>query len=137
MRHLLVAFAASILLAFGLLAAFDRGPAGSDPPLVSDLSTNSAAPPRHSGVVRSADSFGEILPPDRFEGDNSALIVFGHADVIASLCGAQNLACTWFQQGVPIMAAPNPCLLANRDLYAAILCHELGHANGWPKTHGD
>ena len=32
--------------------------------------------------------------------------------------------------------APNPCSYPETDLYARILCHEIGHANGWPATHG-
>jgi antirestriction protein ArdC len=32
---------------------------------------------------------------------------------------------------------PNPCAFPDSDAYAHLLCHELGHANGWPPTHGD
>jgi len=32
--------------------------------------------------------------------------------------------------------APNPCSFPDTDAYARILCHEIGHANGWPSTHG-
>jgi hypothetical protein len=32
---------------------------------------------------------------------------------------------------------PNPCDYPAGDEYAALLCHELGHLNGWPATHGD
>jgi hypothetical protein len=31
------------------------------------------------------------------------------------------------------MTLPNPCIAgAHGDPYAAVLCHELGHVNGWP-----
>jgi hypothetical protein len=32
--------------------------------------------------------------------------------------------------------APNPCSYPETDSYAHLLCHEIGHANGWPATHG-
>lgn len=32
---------------------------------------------------------------------------------------------------------PNPCTFPKEDRYAQLLCHEIGHANGWPSTHGD
>jgi antirestriction protein ArdC len=35
------------------------------------------------------------------------------------------------------LVLPNPCAFGSNDRYAALLCHELGHANGWPPTHGD
>ena len=35
------------------------------------------------------------------------------------------------------MVMPNPCNFPDTDRYAHLLCHELGHANGWPPTHGD
>ena len=31
----------------------------------------------------------------------------------------------------------NPCLLKKRGWYANLLCHELGHANGWPANHSN
>jgi hypothetical protein len=35
------------------------------------------------------------------------------------------------------LVMPNPCSYPDSDAYAHLLCHELGHANGWPPTHGD
>lgn len=103
-----------------------------------------AAPVQHSGVLRSPDSFGEVLPPDRYQGDGAAIVLFGHQDTIARLCGKPGpdgigpLACTGtLKDGTPIVVVPNPCIAARAELYAAILCHELGHVNGWPGTHGD
>ena len=32
---------------------------------------------------------------------------------------------------------PNPCSFPQTETYARLLCHELGHENGWPATHGD
>jgi hypothetical protein len=143
MRHLTVAFAALLLLACAALQQFDTPPAL---PLVGQASDLAAAPAiRHSGALREITAAGlaEIAPPARFQGDASAVIVFGHEDVIASLCGARNangvgpIACAGAKDGTPVIAAPNPCLAAAFDVYAAILCHELGHVNGWPKGHGD
>jgi hypothetical protein len=117
-------------------------------PVSSSVSLLAAAPtaalPVHSGVLRSSDSFREIIPPDRFQRDSAALTIYASQEVIAHYCGplgtpgAPAVACSGkTNEGVPILFAPNPCLLAEGDLYAAILCHELGHLNGWPKEHGD
>jgi hypothetical protein len=145
MKHLCVAFAAMILLACGLLQAFDTGPA---PVLVSGLQAapHATPAPRHSGVLRDSSSFSEIIPPERFQGDGGAVVIFGGMATVRKLCAGVKLddgataplACSGVNdKGTPIIVAPNPCLAAQSDLYAAILCHELGHLNGWPSTHGD
>ena len=30
-----------------------------------------------------------------------------------------------------VMVMPEPCLWADRDQYAELVCHELGHVRGW------
>lgn len=119
-----------VLAAAALLAALV---AASAPP---------APPIRHSGTFRGDPA--EIIPPERYQGDVGAIVIFGNRDVIAGMCGAPNaqgvgpIACTHSEPGtVPIIAFPNPCLFAAKDVYAALLCHEVGHANQWPATHGD
>jgi hypothetical protein len=93
---------------------------------------------RHSGVLNpdAPDALAQVAPPDRYMGDTAAVVIFS-IQTVKDNCGDAALGCSGFSNGVPIIAAPNPCPLALRDLYAAILCHEIGHLNGWPATHGD
>lgn len=99
-----------------------------------------SAPVRNSGLYRG--DIKEIAPPQRFQGDKVAVVVFGGRPVIEYLCGKPNadgvgpIACTGEKKHTTVMALPNPCAFADFDFYAAIVCHELGHANGWPASHG-
>lgn len=34
-----------------------------------------------------------------------------------------------------MMTLPNPCSVVDGGWYADLLCHEMGHANGWPANH--
>lgn len=34
-----------------------------------------------------------------------------------------------------MMSLPNPCSLTDAGWYANLLCHEMGHVNGWPASH--
>jgi hypothetical protein len=47
--------------------------------------------------------------------------------------GMRTMACDTGQK----VLMPNPCSFPDSDRYAHLLCHELGHVNGWPPTHGD
>jgi hypothetical protein len=138
MKHAILAMAALLMLCVGALHAFDTGPRSVlVSPLESAVAANQA--PRHSGVMRIEGSLDEIAPPDRFQSDNYAVALFGGPAAITALCGGVRadgrvpLACT----SDHTMALPNPCVFAHADFYAAIVCHELGHANGWPQNHGD
>lgn len=110
--------------------------------LVAAAATPSPSPPaRHSGTLTDVGRLAEIAPPERYRGDTFAIVLFGNQETVTKLCGAADeqdyvkVACA---NGAPrIMVAPNPCQIAEVDLYAAILCHELGHLNGWAATHGD
>lgn len=110
--------------------------------LVASPAVPQTAPPvQHSGLLRDPTSFSEIIPPERYQGNTIAVVIFTDREGIANLCGAGNgktrpLACTAVRNGVAVMAVPNPCLNPD-NLYAAVLCHEKGHAAGWPGTHGD
>lgn len=103
------------------------------------LLMGAATPPvRHSGVLNpnASDALAEITPPDRYMGDTVAVVIFSE-QATAKTCPVGAIACAGFSNGVPVIAVPNPCPLATRDLYAAILCHEIGHLNGWSAKHGD
>lgn len=83
-----------------------------------------------------------LWPPSAYQGPNAALVIFAGADAVQSLCagsaslkqGQMFLGCMGAKDGMPIIVVPNPCLMPETDFYAGIVCHELGHENGW--RHG-
>lgn len=93
---------------------------------------------RHSGVLRGATPahLAEVLPPEQFQGEAAAIIIWGSPETMKALCGEQNIACAGAtENGAPIIAMPNPCPF-KQNLYAVIECHEKGHVLGWPGEHG-
>lgn len=74
------------------------------------------------------------LPPSGLRGDNTVQVVFARPELVRTLCGARNRlelqGCVTGRS----MRVPNPCLYTNEQ-YARILCHELGHVNGWAPSH--
>lgn len=85
-------------------------------------------------------------PPERFRANAHAVVVTsspaGVAEYCAKLAGSRPppgmviKACTFDHEGVTIVLMPNPCGYPDSDEYAHYLCHEFGHVNGWPGTHG-
>lgn len=86
------------------------------------------------------------MPPARFRGNTAVILqtltpaeVEKKCDDGPPTCGYVTLACTVVIQGkhdhTALMIMPNPCSSPD-DPYAVLLCHELGHANGWPDSHG-
>ena len=136
MTRLLAIVVIFALFAFAL-AASNR----EKPLLVSGLE----APVMHSGILNGTSSadLASIAPPERFQRDGAALIIFASIGAVATLCGGPDgeghapIGCAGVKDRTPIIIAPNPCLAAGQDVYAAIMCHELGHVNGWPPSHGD
>jgi hypothetical protein len=83
------------------------------------------------------------MPPLRFRGDKEIRVTFKQQPLIDHACrdfaapaGFKRLACTHVSVFGSIITMPNPCEF-EFDPYAVLMCHELGHANGWPSTHGD
>lgn len=81
------------------------------------------------------------MPPDRFQGDNKAIVVF--TSDVPGQCGVKTpdginlIAChARTPDGGSIIALPNPCQFGEWDWYARVACHEIGHAAGWPSFHG-
>lgn len=83
-----------------------------------------------------------LHPPVQFQHDAVMTVQFSDPDRVPSLCvaligqptpGTYASAC-WLGETV-IM--PNPCRWPNRSDYSDLLCHELGHLNGWPVDHSD
>jgi hypothetical protein len=75
-------------------------------------------------------------PPQTLRGDVATRVSFvtdveglcALFGVEASAPGTSVVACT--SAGGEIVVS-NPCSWASWDAYARLLCHELGHANGW------
>jgi hypothetical protein len=74
-------------------------------------------------------------PPTRFiKHRNITTVAFATPEGIALACGGavgEIIACASVDAGDGNwIAAPHPCQFPN-DPYAVVLCHELGHNNGW------
>ena len=92
-----------------------------------------AAPPEPS-------RFSDAEPPARFQGPTTVILQVTDQRGIDRIChplfgkppeGMRTDAC---QTGERVVM-PDPCTFPKTDRYAAILCHELGHANGWSSRH--
>lgn len=76
--------------------------------------------------------FFQAPPPER-RGDALVLVQTLPAQEVTPYCQSLGLnfpsiaACT---RGGQIFM-PNPCAWPRREAYAELLCHELGHRNGW------
>ena len=77
-----------------------------------------------------------LYPPEQFRAHGAAVVVYGGPEIVHELCGSPPEGKVRFgcggqkEDGTPIIVIANPCLL-EKDFYAAITCHELGHVNGW------
>ena len=68
------------------------------------------------------------LPPLEFRNGTTFVIRPASRWQIKELCSEAAFACAESPSGV--VNIPNPCLYRD-DNYARILCHEMGHINGW------
>lgn len=84
----------------------------------------------------------DIMPPPQYRGDVRAVVITTSTQAETDAgCGKAapsmaNAACAKVGPGnEPYVIIPNPCRFAERapdgELYAAMLCHELGHVQGW------
>lgn len=101
-----------------------------------------------AGVIAAAPApqpqislYSDSAPPARFQGDATIQLQLSDQADIDRTChplfgqppqGMKTDACEFGGRVV----APNPCTYPPSDAYAHMLCHELGHVNGWPPTHG-
>lgn len=82
--------------------------------------------------------FGIEGAPLQYQGDAVAVVMTGGQVPVHVYCSGGLptnqviLACT--SPDRTIIAMPNPCEFADTERYARLLCHEMGHVNGW--THG-
>lgn len=81
-------------------------------------------------------------PPVRYRGDTTALVMF--VSDVETACreaglkvvkGTVTEACTVLGGPQPAIIVPNACKKGGQ--YAVNFCHEIGHVNGWPPTHGE
>ena len=93
-------------------------------------------------TVAHSTPYSDSRPPEVFQRDATMTLELANQDEINDTChalfgappaGMRTQACTTGQRVV----MPNPCTFPDSDAYAHLLCHELGHLNGWPSTHGD
>lgn len=104
------------------------------------------APPDYRPVRYVLPEIGEtVLPPVARRGDVRAVVEFLAPEAIASACGGAEVAegtwgealgCTVMWPGRPTIVLPSPCAFP-WDAYAALVCHELGHVNGWKHERED
>jgi hypothetical protein len=97
----------------------------------------------YAPIPKSAPSlYSNERPPERFQGNATIVLTTADQTGVDQACLAQfgpapeGMKTDACETGGRIFA-PNPCSFPETDLYARILCHEIGHANGWPATHGD
>ncbi len=73
-----------------------------------------------------------VVPPSAYQGNNSAIIHFIDFEEAPKYCGHPYAGGCQPEdvRGRPNIIVPNPCKYTEQA-YAAILCHELAHVNGW------
>lgn len=91
-------------------------------------------------VAANSTYYTNGAPPERYRGDTKVVFQFDSRDEVHAICAAVALpvpcgsrygACVIGN----VVHVPNPCSEVSE--YAATLCHELAHVNGWPASHGD
>jgi hypothetical protein len=88
-------------------------------------------------VSQNNSPYSTARPPERFQEDGASIVLF--VDDVSKVCGTppkgRIIACVRkAENGTPIMVLPNPCLVKT-EVYSHIVCHELGHINGWGGRH--
>lgn len=84
------------------------------------------------------------LPPVKFQHNAVPVVlvtVYNTND--DSTCGKAGpgyvtQGCETTVKGAPVITVPNPCTYpeaSDEYSYAHLLCHEMGHANGWNAAH--
>jgi hypothetical protein len=81
-------------------------------------------------------------PPPEFRSNTLVGVEFLDPADVGFRC-ADRGATYWGLPGINAVACatktlvslPNPCSVINGGWYADLLCHEIGHTNGWPADH--
>jgi hypothetical protein len=75
-----------------------------------------------------------LIPPAEFQKNNGAQVEFVSDFRLVEVCkNARAVACSGMVGDEHVIWVQNPCKVGG--YYAAVLCHELGHVNGWPADH--
>ena len=83
-------------------------------------------------VACSVASSGVVRPPERFQGDNWAVVTWVDIAEVDTVCREAGATEAGRIQGCARgrnVILPNPCRL--EGFSAEVTCHELGHVNGW------
>lgn len=88
------------------------------------------------------DTVYDGYPPYRFQGDVNVHVRFvSNVEAECNRAGLEKIpdtevrGCTVTQGASSYIIVRNPCL-GSYSNYTKNLCHEIGHVNGWPGTHG-
>lgn len=82
-------------------------------------------------------NYDAIVPPRRYRENNGAVVQFVSDHELAKVCGREAVACVKTVGMASVVYVLNPCRVLRRDEYSTILCHELGHVNGWTHPTGE
>lgn len=81
------------------------------------------------------------LPPARYVKGGFVTVLFVHPDQLYEACGAPRVAgmelkgcARMMKSGQKAVIVPHPCVALDGQ-YTVVLCHELGHHQGWPGDH--
>lgn len=93
-------------------------------------------------VAPPTDTAYDGMPPNRFRGDVMVPVIFSTNveqacyDVgLKEIPGTEVRGCTLTKGNQQTIIISNPCWNSNSN-YKIDLCHEIGHVNGWPGSHG-
>ena len=95
-----------------------------------------------AALAPNSTPFSASRPPARFQAAATTVVQISDQAGVDRTChalfgkppaGMKTDACFTGER----MVLPNPCDFPQTESYARMLCHELGHVNGWPSTHGD
>ena len=75
-------------------------------------------------------NYSTIAPPWQYRDSNGANIQFVNDHELLANCGLA-VACVKLIGETKIIYVLNPCKVLKKEDYSTILCHELGHVNGW------
>ena len=128
------------MLRSAVLAASLLIPSPVAPATIGDTTCSAPVAVPATITTPNATYYSDSEPPVRFRKSGSVTVQFTTQAGINSICGKApcnmvTLGC--LETGPARMILPNPCSYPASDDYAELVCHELGHLNGWPATHGD
>lgn len=93
-----------------------------------------------SDTAISSGLVNDATPPERFRSDASSRVTYLPPEAVDRACAPEPRPCGVVYYGCAThgrVTLPNPCAAQFAgERFAELACHELGHVNGWPATHG-